>query len=94
VTRTFGVDLAGDLVGHHVDTVVGLGWAGVANSKLLNRASGRYDAFVTMDGSIEHGHNIARFPLRMPGLRRSGVLPGRRVRQCAARRPAGRSGSW
>jgi len=63
------VDLAGDLVGHDVDTVVGLGWAGVANGKLLSRASGRYDAFVTMDRSIEQEQNVARLPFGVLVLR-------------------------
>ena len=56
------VDLAAELVGHRVDTVVGLGWAGIANGKLLGRASGRYDAFITMDRNIEHQQNISRLP--------------------------------
>jgi hypothetical protein len=34
------VGLAPDLVGHEVQTVSGLGWAGVTNSELLRRASG------------------------------------------------------
>ncbi len=53
------VDLAAELVGHEVDTVAGAGWVGIANGRLLRRASGRYDAFVTMDRSIQHQQNIA-----------------------------------
>ena len=41
------IDLASDLVGHDVDTVEGLGWAGIANGKLLSRASGKYDKMLT-----------------------------------------------
>ena len=63
------VDLAADLVGHDVDTVVGVGWAGVANGKLLSRASGEYDAFVTMDQSIEHEQNVSRLPFGVVVLR-------------------------
>jgi len=63
------VGLAADLVGYDVDTVVGLGWAGVANGKLLRRASGKYDAFVTMDRSIEHEQNVARLPFGVLVLR-------------------------
>ncbi len=63
------VDLAAELIGHHVNTVVGVGWAGVANGKLLGRASGRYDAFVTMDRTIEHQQNISRLPFGILVLR-------------------------
>jgi hypothetical protein len=58
-------DLAADLPGHQVDTVSGVGWAGVGNGKLLARATGRYDAFITMDRSIEHQQNVAKFAMRI-----------------------------
>lgn len=54
------LDLANEIAGHDVETVIGAGWAGVANGKLLARASGRYDAFVTMDRNIQHQQNIAK----------------------------------
>ena len=47
------------LVDHSVSTVQGLGWAGTKNGDLLNRASGVTDAFVTMDGKLEHQHDIS-----------------------------------
>jgi hypothetical protein len=56
-------DLAADLPGHQVDTVCGVGWAGVGNAKLLRRASGLYDAFITMDRSIEHQQNVAKLAM-------------------------------
>jgi hypothetical protein len=49
-------DLVAGLVGHSVSTVQGLGWAGTKNGDLLKRASGVSDAFVTMDGKLEHQH--------------------------------------
>ena len=55
------VDLALELPGHQVDTVVGLGWAGIKNGELLRRASGRYDAFITMDRNIEYQQNVPAF---------------------------------
>ena len=58
-----------DLAGHDVDTVVGLGWAGVANGKLLRRASGRFDAFVTMDRNIEFQQSISTLPFGVIVLR-------------------------
>jgi hypothetical protein len=56
------VDLATELIGHEVDTVVGLGWQGITNGELLRRASGRFDALVTMDRNIEFQQNLAVLP--------------------------------
>jgi predicted nuclease of predicted toxin-antitoxin system len=47
------LDLARDLSGHDVQTVVGLGWEGVKNGELLRRAAGHSDALVTMDRNLE-----------------------------------------
>lgn len=55
-------DLIAALVGHSVSTVQGLGWSGTKNGPLLNRASAVTDAFVTMDGKLEHQHDISRLP--------------------------------
>ena len=52
-------DLEAQFAGHQVDTVVGLGWAGVSNGELLRRAQGRYDALVTMDSKIEYQQNVS-----------------------------------
>lgn len=38
------VDLALELGGHEVATVIGLGWEGIKNGELLRRAGGRFDA--------------------------------------------------
>jgi hypothetical protein len=56
------VDLAAELIGHAVDTIVGLRWQGVTNGELLRRAAGRYDAFVTMDRGMRHQQNLAAAP--------------------------------
>ena len=63
------VDLASDLAGHQVDTIVGLGWAGVANGELLRRAAGKYDAFLTMDRNLEHQQNLSVLPFGVLVLR-------------------------
>ena len=52
-------DLIAALVDHSVSTVQGLGWAGTKNGALLKRARGVTDAFVTMDGKLEHEHDIS-----------------------------------
>ena len=57
------IDLSLSLRGHAVDTVVGLGWAGVKNSDLLRRMIGHYDVLITMDRGIEFQQPISTFPL-------------------------------
>jgi predicted nuclease of predicted toxin-antitoxin system len=53
------LDLAVLLAGHQVSTVRGLGWQGLRNGELLQRASGLTDCLLTMDRSIGYGQNIA-----------------------------------
>ena len=45
-------DLAAELHSHDVQTVVGVGWAGLQNGELLRRAARQFDVFVTMDQNI------------------------------------------
>ena len=56
------VDLAGELSAHTVESVVGLGWAGIKNGELLRRMAGRFDALVTMDQNLEFQQSISRQP--------------------------------
>ena len=56
------VDLARELVGHDVDTVVGRGWAGIKNGDLLRRMSGHHDVLITMDRGLEFQQPISTFP--------------------------------
>ena len=72
--------LADALRGHEVETVVGLGWAGVTNGELLQRATGRFDAFVTMDKQLEHQQAVRSLPfgivlLLAPSNRMSDLQP-------------------
>ncbi len=62
-------DLAAQLTGHQVETVAGVGWAGIQNGNLLRAAEGRYDAFITMDRSLEHQQNLGSLRLRVVILR-------------------------
>ena len=57
------VGLAIALSGHEVDTVVGMGWAGVNNGELLRRAAGRFAAFITMDSNLEYQQPVTRLAL-------------------------------
>ncbi len=73
-------DLIAALVGHSVSTVQGLGWAGTKNGDLLNRAGGVTDIFVTMDGKLEHQHDISVLPFGVvvvdaPSNRMSDLMP-------------------
>ena len=52
MTRTF-LNLIPQFVGHDVSTVQSLGWAGIENGDLLERAGGTIDVFVTMDRKLE-----------------------------------------
>ncbi len=73
-------DLIAGLVGHSVATVQDLGWAGTKNGDLLRRASGVTDAFLTMDGKLEHQHDISVLPFGVvvvgaPSNRISDLMP-------------------
>ena len=56
------VDLASQLLGHAVETVVDRGWAGITNGELLRRMTGYYDVLITMDRGIEFQQQISTFP--------------------------------
>ncbi len=53
------VGLATLLAGHDVQTVSGLRWQGLKNGELLERAGGRFDAFITMDRNIKQQQTLA-----------------------------------
>jgi hypothetical protein len=55
-------DLIDALVGHSVSAVQGLGWDGTKNGALLKRASGLFDAFVTIDGNLQYQQNVSALP--------------------------------
>ena len=58
--------LAAELRGHDVQTVVQLGWTGVQNGELLRRgAAAGFEVLVTMDRNLEHQQNIARAGLAL-----------------------------
>lgn len=56
------LDFAGELPGHDVSTVAGLGWSGVLNGELMQRAVRCCDVFVTLDRNIEFQQNIPVLP--------------------------------
>ena len=73
--------LAPELRGHEVQTVVQLDWTGIQNGELLRRgAEAGFDVLVTMDRNLQHQQNIARAGLGVvvviaPNSRVETVLP-------------------
>ena len=53
-------ELARELSGHFVRTVVQMGWAGRKNGELLQLASAEFDLLLTADRNLEHQQNLAR----------------------------------
>ena len=60
---------AHELPGHEVETVTGLGWAGVKNGDLLGRATDRFDVFVTVDRNLAFQQPIDKLDLAVVILR-------------------------
>ena len=59
-----------DLPGHQVESVPLIGWAGIENGELLTKAvDARFDVLVTMDSSMVHQQNIAKYPIAVIALR-------------------------
>jgi hypothetical protein len=73
--------LAPELRGHEVRTVVEAGWAGLQNGELLRRAGeAGFAAFITMDRDLQYQQNIGRLALGIvllwaPNNRVEAVLP-------------------
>ncbi len=57
------------LPGHEVESVQLNGWAGLKNGVLLSKAQGVHEAFITLDGGIEHQQNVAKFRIIVIALR-------------------------
>lgn len=53
------VDMAAELPGFQVSTVVGMGWSGIKNGALLRRIESCFEAFVTMDQNLPHQQRLA-----------------------------------
>ena len=55
--------LAPHVAGHETKTVHDVGWAGVANGKLLARAELEFDVFVTVDRNLQFQQHIPKYKL-------------------------------
>lgn len=66
VPRVFGESLTG----HSVSTAQEMGWSGLENGELLQRAAaGGFAALVTIDKGIEFQQNLAQLPISVVLLR-------------------------
>lgn len=64
--------LARFLPGHDVYSVPRIGWAGIKNGRLLERAADQgFQALLTIDGSLSSQQNLAAVRLAIIGLRAS-----------------------
>ena len=61
--------LARDLIGHEVNTVIQMGWAGLRNGVLLAKAAGGFDAFLTVGKSLPKQQKLGRFSVAVVVLR-------------------------
>jgi predicted nuclease of predicted toxin-antitoxin system len=57
-----------DLPGHTVESVSLIGWAGLKNGALLAEAEKQFDVLVTMDSTMVHQQNLARFRIAVIAL--------------------------
>jgi hypothetical protein len=70
------------LAGLQIVTVQELGWSGITNGKLLERAEQQFDVFITTDQNLKHQQNLT-------GMRLAIVeLPTNQVPIVAALAPA------
>ena len=51
------------LTGHAVRTVAEMGWAGIKNGHLLQRAAAEFDCFLTVDRNLQFQQRIDALPL-------------------------------
>lgn len=49
------------IAGHHVTTVVEMGWSGLTNGRLLAVAQHDFDSLVTVDRSLVNQQNLSNF---------------------------------
>lgn len=51
------------LMGHHCASVGAMGWRGLTNGKLLQKAEQTFDVFITIDRNLAFQQNLAKFNL-------------------------------
>ena len=59
-----------DLPGHEVESVPLIGWAGIQNGKLLQKAAeAGFEVLLTMDGGMSHQQNLALHRIAIVALK-------------------------
>jgi len=57
-----------DLPGHEVESVPLIGWAGLKNGALLQRAEKQFDVLITMDNKMRYDQNLSRYAIAVIAL--------------------------
>jgi hypothetical protein len=52
-----------ELTGHAVRTVAEMGWSGIKNGQLLQRAATEFDCFLTVDRNLQFQQRVDALPL-------------------------------
>jgi predicted nuclease of predicted toxin-antitoxin system len=63
--ESFDRRLARELSGHEVWTAAQMGWAGLKDRELLERASAEFDVFVTVDRNLHFQQNLRTLAIRI-----------------------------
>jgi uncharacterized protein DUF5615 len=61
--------LAKEIYGHEVQTVAGMGWAGIKNGDLLALAEKQFEVFVTVDRNLSFQQNLTVYNIAVIVLR-------------------------
>lgn len=61
--------LAKEIIGHEVQTVPQMKWAGVKNGELMRLAETEFDVFITVDRNLSFQQNLPKFNIAVLVLR-------------------------
>jgi hypothetical protein len=61
--------LRSELTNHGVRTVAEMGWSGIKNGELLQKAAGEFDCFLTVDRNLQFQQRIDALPLAVIVIR-------------------------
>ena len=67
--------LANDILGHDLQTVPRMGWAGKRNGELLSLAAAQFEVFITVDRNLTNQHDVSQHDLAVVIL----VAPSNRL---------------
>jgi len=64
--------LGSELAGHYVRTVAQMGWAGLKNGQLLQKAAAEFDCVLTVDRNLQFQQRVDALPLAVLVMRSRG----------------------